>query len=77
MVSHNLVGKAGLKNLGAEAIDWNDKETIHIGVCNLHFVPILKKVTLQKSPSYPLEIYKSHKDEDLKKMTPSTPAKKT
>ncbi len=47
IVSHNLVDKNRLINVGEEAIDWNDEKIIHIAACNLHFVPILKKTTKQ------------------------------
>ncbi|MDX2165077.1 MAG: hypothetical protein SFW07_06655 [Gammaproteobacteria bacterium] len=49
IVSHNVVDESRLKNVDEKDVDWEDKKTIHIAVCNLHFVPILKRTTLQKS----------------------------
>ncbi len=50
IVSHNLVDEAGLKNVDGDNIDWNDRKLIHIAVCNIHFVPILRNIEQLNSP---------------------------
>ncbi|MBX9586380.1 MAG: tetratricopeptide repeat protein [Gammaproteobacteria bacterium] len=47
IVSHNLVDEAGLKNVEEDKIDWKEETLLHIAVCNLHFVPILKIMVKQ------------------------------
>ncbi len=59
IISHNLIDSNGLKCVGEDYHDWNDKETLHIGVCNLHFVPILRNKYHKTSASLPLEVHQN------------------
>ncbi|MBX9586378.1 MAG: hypothetical protein K2X50_03885 [Gammaproteobacteria bacterium] len=51
IVSHNLVSESELKNVNEDGIDWRKRELLHIAVCNLHFVPILRNATKQNRGS--------------------------
>ncbi len=44
---HNLVDGQGLKSYGEDYNNWNDKDTLHIAVCNLHFVPVLRNNSIK------------------------------
>jgi hypothetical protein len=46
---HNLVDNKGLKNVDIDKINWDDEKTIHIAVCNNHFVPIQRKTSHQNN----------------------------
>ncbi len=51
ILSHNLVNERGLRNVEEDKIDWKDEKLLHIAVCNLHFVPILRNTAKQTSAS--------------------------
>lgn len=40
MVAHNLVTHGALRNVDGDGINWQDKKTIHLGICDYHYVPI-------------------------------------
>lgn len=49
IVGHNLITSTGLRNVGAEGINWQDPRLIHIAILadGIHFVPVLRHVAAQ------------------------------
>jgi len=48
IVGHNLVTADRLRNIVEENVDYENNRTIHLAICNNHFVPILNKSHIVK-----------------------------